>query len=231
MNLGEQAGKTMTPANLLALTAANLGRRTGRVALTAIGVVIGTAAVIILVSLGLGLQRGLSIQMGSMQELTQIQISPNWGEDMAGNPQPVEAPTGGAAPAFTPTLITDESIQALQGLPHVLGVYPQVYLESPTMFNLGKLEGYGSIMGLPAGALEGLGLHAAQGSLELAPGRLIAGALTPMNFYNPRMRPGDEPPEPPALIEQTLKMTLLKWSENGEEARKSMPLQISGVHF
>ncbi len=43
--------------DLVKLIFDNLGRRKGRVALTAIGVVIGTASVILLVSLAIGLQR------------------------------------------------------------------------------------------------------------------------------------------------------------------------------
>ena len=41
--------------DLLSLIRDNLGRRKGRVALTAVGVVIGTAAVVVLVSLAVGL--------------------------------------------------------------------------------------------------------------------------------------------------------------------------------
>mgnify|MGYP001768091229 CR=1 FL=1 len=43
--------------DLVSLIAYNLSRRKGRVALTAIGVVIGTAAVVLLVALASGLQR------------------------------------------------------------------------------------------------------------------------------------------------------------------------------
>jgi putative ABC transport system permease protein len=42
--------------DLLALIIDNLGRRKARVALTAIGVIIGTSAVVVLVSLAIGLQ-------------------------------------------------------------------------------------------------------------------------------------------------------------------------------
>ncbi|MBI3162515.1 MAG: ABC transporter permease, partial [Chloroflexi bacterium] len=48
--------------DLLRLIIGNLGRRKGRVALTAIGVVIGTAAVVILVSLAIGLQKSATDQ-------------------------------------------------------------------------------------------------------------------------------------------------------------------------
>ena len=49
-------------------------------ALTAIGVVIGTAAVVVLVSLGIGLQRNATEQLGGISDLTLIQVSPTYGE-------------------------------------------------------------------------------------------------------------------------------------------------------
>ena len=50
--------------DLLQLILENLNRRKGRVLLTAVGVTIGTAAVVILVSLGVGLQKNFTSQLG-----------------------------------------------------------------------------------------------------------------------------------------------------------------------
>ena len=60
----------------LRLIFGNLNRRKGRVALTAVGVVIGTAAVVILVSLAIGLQKNANEQLYGIGDLTQIQVSP-----------------------------------------------------------------------------------------------------------------------------------------------------------
>ena len=59
--------------DLVRLILGNLSRRKARVALTAIGVVIGTAAVVILVSLAIGLQRNANEQLYGIGDLTQIQ--------------------------------------------------------------------------------------------------------------------------------------------------------------
>ncbi|MBK9208168.1 MAG: ABC transporter permease [Anaerolineales bacterium] len=56
--------------DLLRLVLGNLSRRKARVALTAIGVVIGTAAVVILVSLGIGLQKSATDQLYGIGDLT-----------------------------------------------------------------------------------------------------------------------------------------------------------------
>src|SRR4026209_1407147 len=83
--------------DLIRLILGNLSRRKARVALTAIGVVIGTAAVVILVSLAIGLQRNDNEQLYGIGDLTQIQVMPSYGGEMVfmgggGGPAPAEQP-------------------------------------------------------------------------------------------------------------------------------------------
>ena len=70
-------GVLWTIFDLLALIVENFGRRKARVALTAVGVIIGTAAVVVLVSLGVGLQRNATEQLGNIGDLTAISVSPS----------------------------------------------------------------------------------------------------------------------------------------------------------
>ena len=69
--------------DLVRLILGNLSRRKARVGLTAIGVVIGTAAVVILVSLAIGLQRNANEQLFGIGDLTQIQVMPASSNDQA----------------------------------------------------------------------------------------------------------------------------------------------------
>src|SRR4026207_960890 len=69
----------MKPFDLLRLIFGKLSRRKARVALTATGVVIGTAAGVILVSLAIGLQKNAHEQLYGIGDLTQIQVSPGYG--------------------------------------------------------------------------------------------------------------------------------------------------------
>ena len=64
----------MKPFDLLRLIFGNLSRRKARVALTAIGVVIGTAAVVILVSLAIGLQRNANEQLYGIGHAEQLRL-------------------------------------------------------------------------------------------------------------------------------------------------------------
>ena len=63
--------------DLVSIIASNLSRRKGRVVLTAIGVVIGTAAVVLLVSLAIGLQQSATSQLYGISDLRRIEVYPN----------------------------------------------------------------------------------------------------------------------------------------------------------
>lgn len=215
--------------DLIQLSAENLGRRKGRVALTAVGVVIGTAAVVSLVSLGIGLQRNANQQFGNIGDLTSIQVYPQFEEAFYGpGAMVVEAGPGGKQPPKQ-KLITDETLAEIAALPGVTGVYPRDFIQGGYMISFGRLEGGASLVGVPPGALEAIGVTPAGGSLTLEKGTVIVGATVPQNFYDPRWRPGQEPPKPPELLDQTLKLTLMKWSPDGSETRRSVQMRVAGT--
>src|SRR6266498_5705931 len=81
--------------DLVRLILGNLSRRKARVALTAIGVVIGTAAVVILVSLAIGLQKNANEQLYGIGDLTQIQVMPAYDMPQGGGGGGVAVQVGG----------------------------------------------------------------------------------------------------------------------------------------
>lgn len=204
--------------DLLRLIFSNLNRRKARVALTAIGVVIGTAAVVILVSLAIGLQQNATSQLYGIGDLTQIQVSPGFIEGPAGGQQP---------PTFIP--ITDDSLAQFADIPGVQAVIPRDYMMGSAIMRLNRLEGYASIIGVDSPDLAQLGMTAAQGGLELKKGTVIVGAMVAANMYDPRSRPGQEPPPPPDLYDQQIKLILIKWDNEGNEIRKTVSLKVAGV--
>lgn len=218
----------MTPFDLVRLSLENLGRRKGRAFLTAIGVVIGTAAVVVLVGLGLGLQRNAATQVGYMGELTQIQVMPNYGESYYIE-APVVAVGPGAGPPPNQKFITDDTLRELTALTGVIGVYPRDYLQNCCMLYFGKFEGYGSIVGVKPGMLKDLGLEAEGGTLDLEKGAVVIGTQVKNNFYTPNVRPGQTPAPPSDLLGQTIQLTLPKYTIEGEEIRKTLRLRVVGV--
>lgn len=211
--------------DLVRLIFGNLNRRKGRVALTAIGVVIGTAAVVILVSLAIGLQRNANEQLYGIGDLTQIQVMPAYGE-MAPVPG---GGGGGGGGSQQPKLLTNRVLDELRAIPGVEMVIPRDYLWSGLMVRYKRLEGWGNVMGVGTDDLSELGLEARQGSLVLARGTVVIGPMVANNFYDPRQRPGQEPPPPPDLFDQQLTLVLMKWDEEGNEIRKTLTYRVAGV--
>jgi len=218
----------MSTFDLIALILDNLGRRKARVALTAVGVIIGTAAVVVLVSLAIGLQKNATQQLYGIGDLTQIQVYPNYG-DMG---QVMYAGGGGGSVnSTTPvqSLITSDSLTQLASIPGVISVIPRDYIQGNAILNYNRLETYANIVGVGADDLSYLGVDLQGGEYSLAKGTAVIGAMISTTFYNPQWRPGQAAPTPPDLLGQTIKLVVIKYDQEGNEIRKSVPLRIVGI--
>jgi putative ABC transport system permease protein len=217
----------MNPLDLIALIFENLGRRKARVALTAIGVVIGTAAVVVLVSLAIGLQRSANEQLYGISDLTQIMVYPKF-EEFGGGGGPVVR-IGGPGQASTAKLLTNKTLEELTALPGVALVVPRDYMYADSRLTFGRLEAYGNFIGIAVDDLSKLGMNAQAGTLQLSRGTAVIGVYVPQNFYDPRQRPGQVPPEPPDLLDKTVKLVVRKYSQDGIEQKKTLQLRIVGI--
>lgn len=215
--------------DLIRLIFGNLSRRKARVALTAIGVVIGTAAVVILVSLAIGLQRNANEQLYGIGDLTQIQVMPSFG--MEGGPVVMGGGGGGMGGSgeSQQQLLTNFALTDLRAIPGVESVIPRDYLMAGGMIKYQKLEAGVNIIGIDTKDLASLGLEASEGGTELGRGTVIIGVMVPNNFYDPKMRPGQEPPPPPQLYGQQIQMVVSKWDAQGTETRKNLSFRVTGV--
>lgn len=195
----------------------NLARRKARVALTAVGVVIGTASVILLVSLGIGLQKDATERLGGGSNLTLIQVWPNF-----------EGPPN-ADGSITPSqLLTDDTIAQIMPLPGVAAVVPWDGFRGWGFISAGRLEGGGGLMGMGTSDLADVGAKVGQGASRLDRGTIILGGMVAQNFYDPR-NPQGGPAEPPDLLDKQVTLVLVKWSEDGTEVRKKVPLRVVGI--
>ena len=205
-------------SDLFSLILDNLNRRKGRVVLTAVGVVIGTAAVVTLVSLGLGLQKNATSQLWGISDLSSIQVSPGYPQNMQG-----------AISESDIKKIDDSSIAKIQAIPGVSLVVIQDYFRGGANIGFERLESYASLAGVNIDDMAQLGLEASQGVTKIERGKVVIGSWIPRNFYNPQQRPNDPPPEPPDLMGKTLKIVLTKWSSDGVESKKTVMLEVVGV--
>jgi putative ABC transport system permease protein len=211
--------------DLFSLITENLRRRKGRVILTAVGVVIGTASVVLLVSLATGLQQSATSSLYSINDLTQIDVSTNNGES-------IQTGQSGGVVKSNSTLIkqlTINTIEEIEAIPGVERVIPREYMAGNGTLRVGKMESWANMIGVETSTLADFGYETAQGTLELHKGTAIVGAWMSVNFYDPKQLPGQMPPPQPDLLNQRIQLILSKYSTDNKEIKKTVTLQVVGI--
>ena len=135
--------------DLLRMSSSNLWKRKVRTILTVLGVVIGVASIVVMISLGLGLSRSLMEQYESYGSLTQITVYEPWsyGGDSSQEVQRLD----------------DELVETIKNMEHVNAVHPMMQISA--MAKYGAYECYLNIMAMPLEALETLSIEVGEGSL------------------------------------------------------------------
>jgi putative ABC transport system permease protein len=103
------------------------------------------------------------------------------------------------------------------------------YIQGGAILKYNRLETYVGIIGIGAQDLSYINVDLQGGVYTLTTGAAVIGAMVPSTFYNPQWRPGQETPSPPDLLGQTLKLTLIKYDQEGNEIRKSLQVRIVGI--
>ena len=144
-------------SDLLRMSAESLKRRKLRAFLTILGVVIGTASIVVMISLGLGLQQSMYEQMELDGGTTGLSVTGKVNDGMVYSSYSTD--TG--SEEETEKYITDETIRELGMLEHVKSADP--VLNFSAMALKGKYEGYIQLCGMTPEAMKRL-------NLELEPG-------------------------------------------------------------
>ncbi|HEY6074785.1 MAG TPA: ABC transporter permease, partial [Anaerolineales bacterium] len=137
--------------------------------------------------------------------------------------------SGGSSNSGGPRLLTNSALDELRALSGVEAVMPREYLMASMMMKYQRMEAGANIMGVAVKDLAVLGLQSTQGETVLSQGGVVIGAMIPNNFYDPRQRPGQEPPPPPDLMGQQLQLVAIKWDDQGTEIRKNLSVRVVGV--
>ncbi len=215
--------------DLLSLISENLRRRKGRVVLTAIGVVIGTAAVVLLVSLATGLQKSATSNLWGITDLSRIDVYPNYGEGMYVEAVAVGGGGGGGGTTSNVKLLTPTVLDDIAAISGVKFVIPRDYMYGQGVIKFGKFETWAGIMGVKTENLENLGYELDRGTMDLRKGTLVAGSWMVQNFYVPNLRPGQEMPVMPDILDQRVKLKLTKWTSDGKEVSRTVELKVVGI--
>ena len=116
-------------SDYLTLAWANLWRRKGRTILTMIGVVIGTAAIVVMMALGLGMQKNMTEQLESIGNAREITVMPKIKLNGA-NPFEVNVDES--------SKLDDDAVEELTKLKGVKGVMPGFSLNTDTEIFIGR---------------------------------------------------------------------------------------------
>ncbi len=159
--------------DMLRMSAGNLWKRKIRTVLTILGVVIGTASIVVMISIGLGLDKATVEQMSSYGSMTTINVYPNYNGDTQADP--------------TSTYLSLDDVKLFESFDHVDFVSPVLSFSAYGF--VGKYTGYMELRGMTVDALDKLNLELEAGHVpnedddELC---LLYGNQVIIDFYNER---------------------------------------------
>lgn len=162
----------MSIRDLMQMSLTNLLRRKLRTFLTVLGVVIGTASIVVMLSLGLGLKRSSLKQIEQYGGITTITVYPNEEQSTeSGEKQKVQR-------------LDDKAAEQVGRIPHVKVVSPVLQIDA--IARIGRYQAYINIKGMTAEALRNMRLKIGRGSLpaEKGPLQLFFGNQVIHSFYS-----------------------------------------------
>lgn len=206
---------------LVRLAVGNLGRARGRLVMTAGGVLVGTAAVILLIALTIGLQNAAEAGIGQSGSLTELNVWPRYGYSPDGTPL---------------ENIPQLNVEAVRDLWQIEGVAAVIPFVSVYNFQMmvedEELIGYGQIYGVDPRLLPHLGVTFEQGTPELGGMKVIAGGRVGEQFYPM------EPPEDsdgmmmPSLVDMMntpVELSVYQNTPDGSFEERRLQLEVTSV--
>ena len=213
----------MNRRDMIDMALRNLWKRRLRTALTVLGVVIGTASIVVMVSIGIGMNKGFASQLENWGSLQVIDVYPSGGMEY-------DKATDSMKQTKKQDELNAKAVENFRQMEHVEAVSPVIneYLYLVT----GKLVADASIIGIEPGAMTALGYQVAEGRAlteEDSKAIVVGGSV---EFYNPKlsweMRYSSEPPKVDVLNEK-LSLTW-DWNYGTRNADKTIkPIKVDAV--
>lgn len=197
----------MNSIDVISMGLRNMLRRKTRTILTVLGVIIGTSSIVIMLSLGIGMNENFKREIESMGSLNIIEVNTHY--------MPPEGSMGGKPKEVQ---LDDKALAKFNTIEGVEAVTPIMY--TYWKFGAGKLIGGISVIGIDTKAMEAFDFEVEEGRLlqEGDKGTLVFGSFVPQMFYNPKANYYYGGPPPTVdLISDKLIMTMNH--EYGERRR------------
>ena len=163
----------MNRIDLIRFALKNFTRRKTRSILTILGVIIGTASIVVMLSLGIGMNESFKQQLSRMGSLNVINVDTYYFPEN-GNGQVKE------------TVLDDKAVAKINAIDGVEAVMP--LMDASLKLVSGKYSTYANIQGVDPDVLEAFDFKVSEGRLLNSEDTtsLLFGGQTPYNFYNPR---------------------------------------------
>lgn len=212
----------------------NLRRRKGRTILTAIGVTIGTAAIVAMMSLAIGLKDNVVRSLNQFGSLTEIQVYPVWNRD---NPRSVMQ-------------LDDSAVDKIKVLTGVSAVMPRGRVNGQVKLETDRKTGYIEVFGVDAKV-------APQFDYKMAEGRYLTGgrneavisnnvpeSLSEKQSHSRRNKNGQAQNSTPVfadadakeldifkpqLVNKLITLTLSKGTSDGTQQTKEFRFKVVGM--
>ncbi|HYE69645.1 MAG TPA: ABC transporter permease [Anaerovoracaceae bacterium] len=173
----------MTSRDLIGLAFRNLLRRKTRTILAIVGVVVGTSAIIVMLSIGFGLSASFQEQIESYGNLHLVDVYSGGGGMMYGGGGGMMYGGGGGE---STGVLNDKALASMEKIKGVDAVSPKVQLY--LSFGLGKYIAQASVIGMKPEVMQKFGYDLQEGRLLEAGDKfeMVFGNQVPSWFYNPK---------------------------------------------
>jgi putative ABC transport system permease protein len=207
----------------------NIKRQRGRVLLTSLGVMIGSASIILLVALVGGLQQIATAQFTGNSDLSEIEVNAGFGGGgMGGGDR--GGPGGGTvrtSSSAEEVSLTNDMIEEISAIEHVDSVIANQSISGSSTLVYQKFEGRVSLTGVDVEDLSEMGLTAVEGETALSSGSIILGASVSENMFRPNYSGSDATLDSDLLGKQ-IKIEVTK-NTSGTRTTKTIRFIVAGI--
>ncbi len=218
----------MSVIDLILMGLKNLFRRKLRTFLTALGIVIGTVSIVVMLSMGIAMQTSMTSQINEMGDITLLTVVGT--NNSSSNKGRIQTSRNNE------NKLKDEHVQELKKLSNVEAVTPFVRLDGFTVTSGRYKLGYASIQGIDMTVADKFGLEIEKGRHLLPQDKnaMIFGSEVIYEFYKENnmgynMRRWDNPEQREAKVDVIKDKLNLEYENNGQEGPKVQPIKVKGV--
>lgn len=216
----------MSSIDIILMALKNLFKRKLRTFLTVLGVIIGTASIVIMVSLGIAMNESFEKQVEMMGDITKIEVyNPDYWNDAASEDSTLK--------------LTRESVAAFKNIKGVKSATPVA--DAYLYIQCGNYYGDFSVTGIDPATMEDMGYKVSQGrslnETDEGSMNVVFGSEILTSFYKKGQqdrfyRDGDELEEPMDVMNEKLKLSY-DYNFSGRNADKSIKpynIQVVGIY-